>query len=97
VKGKYFETLKGIPKNIRSSDRDVCRFAASEGHLEILKSARENGFEWDEETCNAAMQRGRFKILKWSVENGCPCPLYLRNFVENVNKEKLSNQSIVKY
>ena len=48
------------------------RFAALNGHLEILKWARENGCPWDSNTCANAALNGHLEVLKWARENGCP-------------------------
>ncbi|MDB9925065.1 ankyrin repeat domain-containing protein [bacterium] len=56
-------------------DERLCRFAARNGHLEVLKWLRASGCPWSngsKGTCAAAARGGHLEILQWARENGCP-------------------------
>ena len=50
---------------------EVCRAAASGGHIEVLAWARASGFLWDASCCAAAAHAGRLATLMWLKERGC--------------------------
>ena len=62
---QYFYDLNLLNKN------KICRYAAWNGHLEVLKWARENGCPWNELICTNAALNGHLEVLKWTRENGC--------------------------
>lgn len=59
--------LNGCPWDINS-----CRFAAEQGHLDVLKWCKENEGRWDARTCINAAGSGHLDLLRWAHENGCP-------------------------
>jgi hypothetical protein len=52
--------------------RDLCKWSAHNGHLDVLKWARANGCPWNWRTCAAAARNGHLEVLQWARANGCP-------------------------
>jgi hypothetical protein len=50
----------------------TCRFAASNGHLQLLQWAQQNGCRSDEHTCSQAALNGHLSVLQWAHLSGCP-------------------------
>lgn len=63
-----------IPPDVsKNSRRNLCLFAASNGHLSLLKWARQNKCPWGGKmTCVHAAKNGHLHILKWMKRNGGP-------------------------
>ena len=61
--GGHLAVLTWLRANDCPWDEDVCAFAASNGHLEVLQWAREHG--WDEITCALAADGGYLEVLRW--------------------------------
>ena len=66
--------MKGAPKDGDTQVfEEICKEAASCGHLEILKWARERGCPWHEvknKACFDAVVNGHLEIIKYAHENG---------------------------
>jgi hypothetical protein len=70
--------------------RDLCRWSAYNGHLEVLQWARTDGCPWDPSTCSRAAYNGNLEILQWARVNGCPWnELTCADAAENGNLEVL--------
>ena len=54
-------------------DSTTCKYAASNGNIELLKFLHENGCSWDWRTCKYAAQSGELKCLEYAHCNGCEC------------------------
>ena len=52
--------------------KEMCRNAASKGHLEILNFLRTNACPWDEQTCAEAAGNNHYNIVLWCREMKCP-------------------------
>ena len=50
---------------------ELCAYAASGGHLELLKWLRLHGCEWGR-TITAAARRGHIAIVRYALEKNCP-------------------------
>lgn len=55
-------------------DTDICRVAASNGHLEVLQWLIEqsNSITWDSSICLAASKNGHLTVLRYLIQVGCP-------------------------
>jgi hypothetical protein len=57
----------GCPWNV-----NVCSFAASGGHLDVLKWCRYVGYSWHESTSRCAARGGNPEVIKYCIEYRCP-------------------------
>ena len=58
--------LKYLHQNGCSWDKDACKCAAKNGHLEVLQYLHENGCPWDEqEYLQVAKSFGHLNVVKW--------------------------------
>jgi len=60
-------------------DTDTCKWAANEGHLEVLQWIRRPGkpegvCPWDANTCMYAAKGGHLEMLQWLRSGDNPCP-----------------------
>ena len=70
-------TLQGMRRRSPLVDGDeVCAFAASGGHLEVLKCLRMMDCPWSEGTCCNVALRGHLELLQWAHDNSCPWDKY---------------------
>lgn len=51
---------------------EVCRAAATGGHIDVIRWARAHGLAWDASCCAAAAFAGDLACLQWLRANGCP-------------------------
>lgn len=51
--------------------KDICSFAASNGHLQCLKYAHTHGCGWDWRTCARAAKAGSLECLQYAHSHGC--------------------------
>ena len=56
----------------RANNNYAFRWAAENGHLDVLQWLREQGCDWNEGTCGGAAAGGHLDVLRWAVENGAP-------------------------
>ena len=59
-----------VDNTVFKKDRDICKVAATYGHLECLKYAHTHGCYWDAKTCKAAAG-GHLECLKYAHTNFC--------------------------
>ena len=57
----------------------ICKYAASDGHLDVLQWARARGYPWGRRewsriagTCAWAAQNGHLAVLQWARAKECP-------------------------
>jgi len=64
---------------LKKNNRNYCKQAALNGHLECLRYAHENNCpwgDWGEGICSCAAKNGHLECLRYAHENGCPWNKY---------------------
>lgn len=80
-----------IINNIFTLTKQICSFAAKNGHLSTLMLVKQYNCPWDNTTTTNAAQYGHLDVLKWCIHNGCPYDDDLIDWVKKFKNKKIIN------